>query len=222
MKILNLFAGIGGNRTLWGDAHEITAVEYDTRIAMIYQKRFPNDNVVVADAWEYVVQHFPEFDVIWASPSCTTHSKMMLSHGGRAYKGQTTRPPLPDLRLYSLIIYLRAHFRGEWAVENVIPYYKPLIEPTATVGRHLIWASRHVENLPATGTDTMCSNHAQLVDSGVFEELIVKKGIDAGTLELLKLLPARLYQKIVSNCVSPAEGKHILDGLITKKQKRLF
>jgi hypothetical protein len=27
MKILNLYAGIGGNRKLWGDEHEIVAVE---------------------------------------------------------------------------------------------------------------------------------------------------------------------------------------------------
>ena len=27
MKILNLYSGIGGNRKLWGDEHEVTAVE---------------------------------------------------------------------------------------------------------------------------------------------------------------------------------------------------
>ena len=27
MKILNLYAGIGGNRKLWGDEHEVVAVE---------------------------------------------------------------------------------------------------------------------------------------------------------------------------------------------------
>ena len=26
-EILNLYAGIGGNRKLWGDEHEITAIE---------------------------------------------------------------------------------------------------------------------------------------------------------------------------------------------------
>lgn len=33
MKILNLYAGIGGNRKLWGDQHEITAVELNREIA---------------------------------------------------------------------------------------------------------------------------------------------------------------------------------------------
>ena len=27
LKILNLYAGIGGNRKLWGNEHDITAVE---------------------------------------------------------------------------------------------------------------------------------------------------------------------------------------------------
>ena len=35
MKILNLYAGIGGNRRLWGDEHEITAVEHNKDIAKI-------------------------------------------------------------------------------------------------------------------------------------------------------------------------------------------
>ena len=41
MKILNLYAGIGGNRKLWGDEHEITAIENNTSIAYIYQDFFP-------------------------------------------------------------------------------------------------------------------------------------------------------------------------------------
>lgn len=68
MKILNLYAGIGGNRKLWGDEHEITAVEYDPKIAEIYQKFFPNDKVIVTDAHQYLLEHFQEFDFIWSSP----------------------------------------------------------------------------------------------------------------------------------------------------------
>lgn len=46
MKILNLYAGIGGNRKLWGDEHEIVAVENEPAIAKIYQDFFPNDKVI--------------------------------------------------------------------------------------------------------------------------------------------------------------------------------
>ena len=53
MKILNLYAGIGGNRKLWGDEHEITAVEYDQATADTYQSYFPGDKVIVCDAHDY-------------------------------------------------------------------------------------------------------------------------------------------------------------------------
>lgn len=68
MKILNCYAGIGGNRKLWGDDHEITAVENDPDIAKIYQDFFPNDKVIVADAHQYLLDHFKEYDFIWSSP----------------------------------------------------------------------------------------------------------------------------------------------------------
>lgn len=53
MKILNLYCGIGGNRELWGNDHEITAVEIDKKIAEKYAFKFPNDRVVIGDAHEY-------------------------------------------------------------------------------------------------------------------------------------------------------------------------
>ena len=52
MKILNLFAGIGGNRTQWGDKHKITAVELIPEIGEVYQKRFPSDQVIIGDCYE--------------------------------------------------------------------------------------------------------------------------------------------------------------------------
>lgn len=84
MKILNLYAGIGGNRKLWGDTHDITAVEFRDDIAAIYKDFFPNDNVIVGDAHEYLLRHYKEFDFIWSSPSCPTHSKARFwsSKGG--------------------------------------------------------------------------------------------------------------------------------------------
>ena len=65
MKILNLYAGIGGNRKLWGDQHKITAVEYDKDIAAIYKDFFPNDEVLVEDAHEYLLNHYKDYDFIW-------------------------------------------------------------------------------------------------------------------------------------------------------------
>jgi DNA (cytosine-5)-methyltransferase 1 len=141
MKILNLFAGIGGNRTLWGDKHEITAVEHDQRIAMIYLKRFPNDKVIVGDAYEYLEEHYKEFDFIWASPPCQSHTCLLPANFSRMKKGR-----LPDLRLYSIIIFLKKwDFKGKWIVENVVPYYEPLIRSTSKVGRHYVWSNFYIK-----------------------------------------------------------------------------
>ena len=62
MKILNIYCGIGGNRKLWGNEHEITAVEYDENIAKIYQDNFPNDKVVIGDAHQYLLDNFKDFE----------------------------------------------------------------------------------------------------------------------------------------------------------------
>jgi site-specific DNA-cytosine methylase len=68
MKILNLYSGIGGNRKLWGDAHEITAIEFNEEIAMIYKDYFPNDEVIIADAHEFLLKNYMNYDFIWSSP----------------------------------------------------------------------------------------------------------------------------------------------------------
>ena len=64
-RVLNLYAGLGGNRSKWGDEYEVTAVEYDPSIAAIYADLYPNDTVIVGDALEYLVNHYHEFDFIW-------------------------------------------------------------------------------------------------------------------------------------------------------------
>ena len=45
IKILNLYAGIGGNRKFWDGDTEITAVEIEPKIAKIYQDFFPKDTL---------------------------------------------------------------------------------------------------------------------------------------------------------------------------------
>jgi DNA (cytosine-5)-methyltransferase 1 len=135
VKILNLYAGIGGNRKLWGDEHEITAVENEQYIADVYKQFYPNDTVIVADAHQYLLDHFHEFDFIWSSPPCPTHSRMRLSL-------TKSKPVYPDMKLYEEILFLKHFFKGNWVVENVTPYYKPLIEPVAEIERHYVWSNR--------------------------------------------------------------------------------
>lgn len=106
MKILNLYAGIGGNRKLWGDEHDITAIEYKPEIAAVYADLYPNDVVIVADAHEYLLKHFKEFDFIWSSPPCPTHSRARFAGSGSSKEFFSNRqPPIyPDMKLYQEII----------------------------------------------------------------------------------------------------------------------
>jgi len=140
MKILNLYAGIGGNRKLWGDDHEITAVEYVPEIAEIYKEYFPNDTVIVTDAHEYLLQHYKEFDFIWSSPPCPTHSDIRRCG---VHRGQY-EAKYPDMTLYQEIILLQNFGKAKFVVENVIPYYKPLIAPTSQIGRHYFWTNFYI------------------------------------------------------------------------------
>jgi DNA (cytosine-5)-methyltransferase 1 len=133
MRVLNLYACLGGNRLLWEDC-EVTAVELDEEAARLYQERFPNDTVIVADAHQYLLDHYKEFDFIWSSPPCPSHSR------ARFARRNTTAPTYPDLKLYEEIILLENCFDGKYCVENVIPYYEPLI-PAKKRGRHLYWTN---------------------------------------------------------------------------------
>ena len=142
MKILNLYACLGGNRYKWNEVKEdieVTAVELDTELARLYQERFPNDTVIVADAHQYLLDHYKEFDFIWSSPPCPTHSR------ARFARRNTTEAKFPDLKLYEEILFLENWFKGKYVVENVIPYYEPLIQANKR-GRHLYWTNFNIPN----------------------------------------------------------------------------
>src|SRR5207245_1157675 len=85
IRVLNLYAGIGGNRKLWENV-EVTAVENDPEIAAVYQDLYPDDTVVVGDAHKYLLEHYKEFDFIWTSPPCQSHSDIRFNVGVR-FKG---------------------------------------------------------------------------------------------------------------------------------------
>ena len=128
IKVLNLHCGIGGNRKLWdSNKYEVTGVEYNEEIAKVYQDWYKEDKVIVDDAVKVLVESWREYDFIWASPPCQTHSKMRYL----ASKRGSYDAKLPDLSLYEFIIFLK-HFCKDkkWVVENVKPYYEPLIKPS--------------------------------------------------------------------------------------------
>ena len=146
-KILNLYACLGGNRYKWDEVAdeakveiEVTAVELDEELARLYQERFPNDIVIVADAHQYLLDHYQEFDFIWTSPPCPTHSTtnyFLNAQGVVRY---------PDMKLYEEIILLDNFYKGKYVVENVVPYYEPLIQANKR-GRHLYWTNFKLPNI---------------------------------------------------------------------------
>ena len=142
-KVLNLYACLGGNRYKW-DNCEVTAVELDSELARLYQERFPNDIVIVADAHQYLLDHYKEFDFIWSSPPCPSHSRARYWNSSN-YETKT-EPIYPDLKLYEEILFLQHYYKtGKWVVENVIPYYEPLIQAKKR-GRHLYWTNFNLPN----------------------------------------------------------------------------
>lgn len=195
MKILNLYCGIGGNRKLWGEEHQITAIEYDKNIAKVYKDFFPNDEVIVADAHQYLLGHYKEFDFIWTSPPCQSHSSFRQNICVR-FRG--TKPEYPDMKLYQEILFLQNNFKVKWIVENVKPYYKPLIEPTNILQRHLFWSNFEI---PDKQFEKDNIRTAQIPD------LERKYGFDLSNYKLSN------KRQVLRNCVEPELGLHILKCL---------
>ena len=199
IKVLNLYACLGGNRYKWDEVAdiEVTAVEWDEELARLYQERFPNDTVIVADAHQYLLDHYKEFDFIWSSPPCPSHSRARYwsSKGGR-YAVQ-----YPDLMLYQEIIFLK-HFALEeqsWVVENVIPYYDPLIEAKKK-GRHLYWTNFNLPSDLKERRTQLCAGTNELNRLCMFHEIDMSSY--NGTQSMIK---------IARNLVDYEAGKNIFE-----------
>lgn len=203
MKVLNLYTGIGGNRKLWEDV-EVTAVENNPEIAKIYQDFFPDDKVIVADAHQYLLEHFDEFEFIWSSRPCVTHSRARYW----ASKGNKYRPLFPDMKLYEEIIFLKHYFKGRWVVENVKPYYKPLIAPQF-IGRHAFWANFEIAPVDIDYVDIGTMNRKaskQAQRKAIIREAQIPELID---LHGLKDFKVKNKRKVLRNCVLPKIGLHV-------------
>lgn len=200
MKILNLYAGIGGNRKLWGDEHEITAVESVVPILDVYSKLFPYDTHSWGDAHQYLLDNYKEFDFIWSSPPCPTHSRMRTS----LVKSQ---PVYPDMRLYEEILFLKHFFKGKWVVENVISYYDPLIKPTAIIDRHYIWSNFDIES-----KDFKRTYKGRITDQ--------TKETLAAAYDIQLPEGTKDQRKLLRNAVNPKMGLHIFNAAFPIKQPK--
>jgi len=195
LKILNLYSGIGGNRKLWGNEHQITAVEYDPDIAAIYADLYPNDELIIGDAHQYLLEHYKDFDFIWSSPPCQTHSSFRFNINVR-YRG--TQAKYPDMKLYEEIILLTTHYEGKFVVENVKPYYQPLIKPSVELQRHYFWSNFYIK--PKTFKSDKIRS-AQIPD---LQEL---HGVDLSNYKL----PNK--RQVLRNCVLAEVGFYVLESL---------
>ena len=187
IKVLNLYAGIGGNRALWdNDKIEVTAVEIYEDIAGEYKSNFPNDTVIIGDAHEYLIRHYMEFDFIWTSPPCPTHSVLNYSMKEKRYA---------SMILYQEIILLQNWFKGKFVVENVQPYYDYLIKPSVLLGRHPFWTNFKVIEKEFTNIDISRANT---------EELAKDLGLQVPNCQKARLL--------LKNCVNPKIGEHLFNA----------
>jgi len=193
IKVLNLYAGIGGNRKLW-DNVEVVAVENNMEIADIYQEFFPKDTIFIDDAHAFLARNYKKFDFIWSSPPCQSHSKVRMM----ASKGGSYDAVMPDMNLWSEILFLK-HFANDkkWVVENVKPYYEPLIKPTVQLGRHMIWSNFDIPHIDIK--DGLTHNERGMHHKGYFD------------LSNFKLKHRK--DQIIRNSVDPEIGKYILNCL---------
>jgi len=203
MKILNLYAGIGGNRKNWdGKKHDITAVEINQTIAQIYQDNFPNDKVVIGDAHKYLKENYQDHDFIWASPPCPSHSKArkQLGVGTNQVDGI-----YPDMKLWQEIIFLKNYFEGDYVVENVKTYYDPLIKPQE-LQRHYFWSNFAIPEIQMDKDN---------IRKGKISEWEERFGYDLSDYSFQETRK----RKVLRNCVHPRIGEAILKGRNTRQTK---
>lgn len=214
MKVLNLYAGIGGNRKLWEDV-EVTAVENNPKIAKIYQDFFPYDKVIVCDAHQYLLDNYKEFDFIWSSPPCPTHSGVnffLNAQGCIRY---------PDMGLWQEIIFLKYFCKTKWVVENVKSYYEPFIR-CFLIDRHYFWSNFFIgkwHNTKKKGFNiTLLNTRASTRRE---QEVILK---DLQAYHEFDLAPYKISDKrrLLANCVKSELGLHILNESKRDIQPELF
>lgn len=190
MKILNLYSGIGGNRNLW-NGHEITAVEQDSVLCSEYQRRFPKDQVIQGDAHEYLINNYKNFDFIWSSPPCQTHT--LMANNVERYI---------DCTLWQEIYFLRNFAKDiPFCIENVSPWYENFLEEDFRYDRHCFWTNIHLRfyDLPKR-----LGNWAKEMSLKEMSDFLC---IEPFSYAIGSHEPARA----IRNCTHPQIGKAILD-----------
>ena len=200
IRVLNLYAGIGGNRKLWKDV-DVTAIELNPDIAKIYQDFFPKDKVIVADSHQYLLEHYKEFDFIWSSPPCPTHSvcnHFLFPQGTVRY---------PDMGLWQEIVFLQKWFKGKWVVENVKSYYPPLWPPKL-LDRHYFWSNFDIKDYKVKRDFNVCRVNESSTKKNVARDIETLQNYHK--IKLQQDIGGGGYRRLLlRNCVYPPLGLHI-------------
>jgi len=202
IKVLNLYAGIGGNRKLWENV-EVDAVEIRKDVADIYKKLYPNDKVIIDDAHEYLLKHYNNgYDFIWSSPPCKSHTQMRYRCN---YLAWGNKPIYPDIKLYEEIIFLKHFVKCKWVVENTESYYEPLIAPQY-IQRHYFWANFIISNKQFNRDN---------LKRATKEDLMKIHRIDISNLNI------KGKRELLRNCVRPELGLHIYNCAFKLTQEKI-
>ena len=197
-EVLNLYGGLGGNRKKWFGNYNITMIEKQHDIAETYRELYPEDEVFEQDAHEHLLQFYKLYDFVWSSPPCQSHTRMIRG-------GKNRKPRYVDLRLYEEILFLKYNFNGLWVVENVDPFYGPLIKPTIKIGRHLFWSNFDIKPFEI-------KSPKNFIMKGTVKESLELKDHYGIQYE------GNLYYgdnhdpcQVLRNCVHPDLGEHIIN-----------
>jgi DNA (cytosine-5)-methyltransferase 1 len=115
------------------------------------------------------------------------------------------------MKLYEEILFLQHYYKGKWVVENVIPYYEPLI-PAQKRGRHLYWTNFM---LPAS-----IGEREVKIGAGKDE---VRKLCEFHEIDLSSYKGEQRKDKIARNLVDYEAGKTIFNTafeIIEKKEEK--
>ena len=102
------------------------------------------------------------------------------------------------MNLYQEIVFLKSWFKGKWCIENVIPYYEPLIKPGIELGRHFFWCNFKVNKKEFTNIDVSRSTQEELSE------------------DLGMPIPRHNARKLLRNCLKPEIALHLLKSSMSE------
>lgn len=142
MRILDLYGGLGGTARgiqlvleKKGIKFEYIVIENNLKVAEAHRRNNPESKVIVADIKDWL-DKITEFDFVWASPPCHTHSQLQMINKGRRHKTK-----LVDWSLWHVIDIFQRAETIPFVVENVKVWYNEPFKHNFKLDRHYFWTN---------------------------------------------------------------------------------